>query len=59
MDLLGVGVSFPEVSASSAAACLWRRPLMLDKIELTGDLEDVAGGDWLVEDFLEEADLKR
>ena len=32
---------------------------MLDKIELAGDLEDVAGGDWLGEDFLEEADLKR
>jgi hypothetical protein len=30
---------------------------MLEKIELTGDLEGVAGGDWLVEDFLEEAEV--
>ena len=57
MDLLGVGVSFPEVSASSAAVCLWRRPLILDNIELTGDLDGAAWGDWLVEGFLEEADL--
>ena len=58
MDLLGVGVSFPEVSASSAAAWRWRRPLRLDNIELTGDLEDAAWGDWLVEGVLEEADLE-
>ena len=58
MDLRGVGVSFPDVSASSAAVCLWRRPLRLDNIEVTGDLMGETLGDWLVEEFLEEADLE-